>query len=155
FGITLSESSHHQSLPGPWQLNHYNGFTRSDELSVRRVVHRSSIGKTGLGLKAFSRRSRNFINDTEVHGQRRRTGGWEAGVEHTRYLGTASVQATLNHRRGTGAFGAIPAYEEAFGEGSSRMRLTMASLALAMPFEWGGQHLQYQGQLRVQWNHTP
>jgi hemolysin activation/secretion protein len=152
--VTASEYSHHQTLPGPQVSNRYQGKASHTELKLARVVRRAMDSKTSLHVKAFQRRSRNFINDAEVHPQRRRVGGWEAGMDHTHYLGRSTLLASMNHRRGTGAFGSQRAVEERFGEGTSRMRVTQASVSLNVPWRWGDHGFRYEGQLRAQWDHT-
>jgi hemolysin activation/secretion protein len=49
----------------------------------------------------------------------------------------------------------MPAPEEAFGEGTSRMRIITADLGLNLPFQLGDQQLRYAGLWRAQWNRTP
>ncbi|WP_436295289.1 ShlB/FhaC/HecB family hemolysin secretion/activation protein, partial [Variovorax sp. LjRoot178] len=93
-------------------------------------IYRDQRRKTTLGLRGFRRSARNFINDTEIEVQRRVTGGWELGLAHREFIGQATLDANLAYRRGTGAFGALPAPEEAFGEGTSRFRLVSAELGL-------------------------
>ena len=67
------------------------------------------------------------------------------------------MQAEYKH--GTGAFNALSAPEEAFGEGTSRFRLLTTNVNLNVPFTfkapWGAQALQYSGTVRGQWNDTP
>lgn len=155
FNGTSSRNQYHQTVVGAFQSYRYSGESSSSELQASYVMQRSASSKTSASIKAFARRSNNFIDDTEVEVQRRQTGGWEIGMLHTHYLGSSTLDGQINHRRGTGAFGAISAPEEAFGEGTSRMQITQASLSLLTPFELGAVQLQYSGQLRMQWNHTP
>ena len=56
---------------------------------------------------------------------------------------------------GTGAFGSLPAPEEAFGEGTSRPKILTADAQFALPFSLGSQQMRYLGVLRGQWNQTP
>ncbi len=155
FNGTSSRNQYHQTVAGAFQSYRYSGESSSNELQASYVMQRSTSSKTSASIKAFARRSGNFIDDTEVEVQRRQTGGWEVGVLHTHYLGLSTLDGQINHRRGTGAFGAISAPEEAFGEGTSRMQITQFSLGLQTPFELDAMQLQYSSQLRMQWNHTP
>lgn len=111
--------------------------------------------KTSVSLRGYLRSSNNFIDDTEVEVQRRRMAGWEVGLAHHEYLGAAVVDLNLAYRQGTGALGALPAPEEAFGEGTSRPRLLTAGAAVNAPFSLNGQPLRYGGVWRAQWNDTP
>ncbi len=149
---TLTSNSYHQTVVGPYQTYRYSGQSEYGEYALKRVIHRGPTSKAAFGIKAFYRQSHNFIDDTEVEVQKRRVGGWEAEIQHTQYIGPAVLDATLLYRRGTGAFGASAAPEEAFGEGSSRMKLWQANLSASSPLPFS--KLQYNGQLRMQWNST-
>lgn len=154
FGATSSRNKYRQTVVGAFQSYLFSGESTQSELQASRVIHRGPVSKTLGSLKAFARSSRNFIDDTEVRVQRRQTGGWEAGLQHTHYFARATLDLSLSYRQGTGAFAAQPAPEEAFGEGTSRMRLTHASASWAMPLSAGSIALLYSGQVRVQWDHT-
>jgi hemolysin activation/secretion protein len=87
--------------------------------------------------------------------QRRTVAGWELGANHREFIGQATLDANLQYRRGTGAFGAMPAPEEFFGEGTSRFRLIAADANLNLPLQLGTQKLRYTALWRAQWNRTP
>ncbi|KAG1253636.1 hypothetical protein G6F66_015093 [Rhizopus arrhizus] len=42
--------------------------------------------------------------------------GWELGLGHRHFIGKATLDVNLAYRKGTGAFNALRAPEEAFGE---------------------------------------
>lgn len=153
-GATGSNSSYRQSVAGATQSYVYRGTSSNLEVKVSRLMYRDAARKTTLALRAFQRTSNNFIDDTEVEVQRRRVGGFEASVNHREFIGTGTLDANLAYKRGTGAFGSLPAPEEAFDEGTSRMRLTTADLAFNMPFKAFDQRFRYTGVLRAQFNHT-
>lgn len=152
---TESQSKYHQTVQGADQAYVYAGESSNAELKLSRLVYRDQRRKTTLGLRTFRRSAHNFVNDTEVGVQRRATSGWELGVAHREFMGEATLDANLAWRRGTGAFGALPAPEEQFGEGTSRFRLAIAELGLNAPFQLGAQKLRYTGLWRAQWNHGP
>ncbi|MCW5653862.1 ShlB/FhaC/HecB family hemolysin secretion/activation protein [Hydrogenophaga sp.] len=154
-GFTASRSRYHQTVRDPLEDLVYSGQSASQELRLARLVHRDATSKTTLSLKAFARQSSNFIRDVEIEDQHRRVGGWEAALGHRAYLGRATLDLSLTHRRGTGAFGALPAAEEALGEGTSRLRLSTFDASLQTPFDWAGRAWRYSGSLRVQQHHTP
>ncbi len=154
-GLTQSSSRYQQSVAGLSQDYLYSGRSENADVRLSRLLHRDATGKTTMSLKAWMRRASNFIDDTEVQTQRRATGGWELGIAHKAFIGRATLDASLTHKRGTGAFHATPAPEEAFGEGTSRMRVTTADVSLNAPFEAAGQKLRYAANWRAQWNGTP
>ena len=154
FSATLSDNRYHQSIAGAFQNYIYSGTTQNIELKANRIVQRDSLGKTSIGIKAFQRASRNFIEDTEVQVQRRTVGGFEATVGHQRKWGQGNILAQLNYKRGTGAFGSLNPPEEAFGEGTSRMQILSADASVEAPFQLGSQKFTYNGSWRAQNNRT-
>lgn len=154
-GTTASQNKYHQNVAGAFQDILFAGESSNAEVRLSRLLHRDQHRKTSVSIRAFRRASHNFIDDTEVEVQRRVVGGWELGLNHREFIGAATLEGNLTYRRGTGAFGAIAAPEEAFGEGTSRMKVITADLNLNQTFELGGQKLRYSGLWRAQWNRTP
>ncbi|WP_439115687.1 ShlB/FhaC/HecB family hemolysin secretion/activation protein [Hydrogenophaga sp.] len=155
FNVSANRSRYFQTVAGASQDYVYRGTSAGQEMAVSRLVQRNASAKTTLALKAFTRQSNNFIDDTEVEVQRRRVGGWQLGVEHRAYLDRATLDLGLSYKRGTGAFGSLPAPEEAFGEGTSRFALVQANASVSMPFTLAQQSWRYSGQWRAQVNRTP
>lgn len=158
-GFTASNSQYHQSVAGQNQNIIYAGKTNNAEVKLSRLIYRDQSRKTTVALKAFRRESRSFIEDTEIDVQHRVVGGWELGLNHKEFIGDATLEGTLAYRQGTGGFGSIPAPEEAFGEGTSRLKLTTLDVSLNAPFKLniggGDQKFRYSGLFRGQWNSTP
>lgn len=158
-GFTASNSQYFQTIAGLNQSYIYAGKTNNAELKLTRMLWRDQHRKTSASLKAWRRESRNFVDDAEVGVQHRVTGGWELAVNHKEFIetqaGTATLEGTLAYKRGTGGFGARPAPEEAYDEGTSRMKLYTAELSANVPFKLGKQKLRYSGLIRAQWNRTP
>ncbi len=153
--LDLGRNGYHQSVAGAAQDYTYRGTSESQSVTFTRLLHRGADHKTSLQFQLFARQSRNFIDDTEIEVQRRRVGGWQLGVGHRAHLGAGTLDLNLSHRRGTGAFNAQRAPEEAFGEGTSRFVLWQADARWQWPFRWGEQPLRYSGQWRAQINRTP
>ena len=152
---THSASRYHQQVAGLTTDYIYSGTRTDAELKLSRLIHRDASRKTSASVKAGMRRSDNAIDDTEVRPQRRATGGWELDLAHREFIGRATLDMALAYRRGTGAFGAIAAPEELFGEGTARMQLASADVSLNAPFSLRGQSLRYAARWRAQWNGTP
>lgn len=155
FAITATDYTYHQSVAGANQTYVYRGQSSNADVRLSRLVWRNAISKTALGGRLWERDSRNFIDDTEVQVQRRRMAGWEINLAEKLFLKDATLDLNLAYRWGTGALGALPAPEEAFGEGTSRSRLTTADLQFNQPFVLGPQKLRYTLAWRGQWNQTP
>lgn len=154
-GFTSSSNRYHQAVAGASQTYLYSGESQNSDIKLSRLIYRDAVRKTTLSLRGWSRSSKNFIDDTEVEVQRRRMAGWDFGLAHREFLGSSTLDLNLIHRRGTGAMNALPAPEEAFGEGTSRPKIILADAQLNFPFVLGEQRLRYTGTLRAQWNYTP
>lgn len=155
FGVTTSENRYYQTVAGASQNYTYSGTSENYEARLTRVLHRNATGKTSASLRGYLTKSNNYIDDTEVEVQRRRMAGWELGLQHRAFIGNAIADLALAYRQGTGAFGAIPAPEEAFNEGTARPQIVTAESNLNLPFALLGQSLRYNGIWRAQWDRTP
>ncbi|GAA4346839.1 ShlB/FhaC/HecB family hemolysin secretion/activation protein [Variovorax defluvii] len=152
---TASRNDFHQTVQGADQAYVYAGESANAELRLSRLVYRDQRRKTTLSLRGVRRSAHNVVNDAEVGVQRRTTAGWELGLAHREVIGEATLDANLAWRRGTGAFGALPAPEEPFGEGTARFRIVSGELGVNAPFQLGARKLRYTGLWRAQWNRSP
>ena len=154
-GATASGYEYRPTVPGASQSYGYSGTSRNAELRLARLVVRNATMKTGVYGRGWWRKSDNFIDDTEVLVQRRRTAGWEIGATHRQFFGPVTVDASVALRHGTGAFDALPAPEESFGEGTSRFELITADAQLGVPVRIGRQAFRYTATWHGQWHRTP
>jgi hemolysin activation/secretion protein len=153
--LTAGGNTYHQAVAGANQTYRYSGESEHAALRLTRLLHRNATGKTSAWVQAWMRQSSNFIDDTEVVVQRRRMGGWEAGFNHRAFIAAATLDVDLAYRRGTGAFAALRAPEENFGEGTSRPGIYTASAQLNLPFRAGEQALRYTSLARLQRSESP
>lgn len=153
--VTLSQNRYHQTVAGANADVLYSGTSANSEVKISRIVQRDAAGKTTVSLKGFQRRSNNYIDDQEVEVQRRVVGGLEWGLGHRRAIDRATIEANLTYRAGTGAWGALPAPEEGFGEGTSRMRLWLLDVNVQWPFEAAQQSWTWNSAWKGQYNKTP
>ncbi len=162
-GVTASAYDYRQTVAGPYQTYDYNGSSRNAELKLSRLLFRSATAKSGIYGRGWWRESKNFVDDTEIEVQRRRMAGWELGITHKQFLRMATLEGSVAYRRGTGAFGALPAPEDLAHaadpgsplEGTSRAALITADAQLTLPFRLGKQSMRYSASWRGQWNRTP
>ena len=152
--LSGNQYRYHQTLAGATIPIVYSGTSASKELHLSRVVQRDAQGKTTVGLKAWQRSANNAINGTEVAVQRRVQAGWELSGERQQFLGQASLSARVAYKKGTGAFGALPAPEELFKEGTSRMGLVKTDVSLTMPLKLGTHPARWSSVWRAQHNTT-
>ena len=153
-GATVSNSRYYQAVAGATQEFTYRGTSNNAEIKLSRLIYRDAKRKTTVAVRAFQRKSNNYIDDTEIEVQRRIVGGWEASVGHREFVGAATVDASVAYKQGTGAFESLAAPEEAFGEGTSRFALITADLNINAPFKLAEQSLRYVGSVRIQNNRT-
>lgn len=147
---------YHQQVAGAYGTTlNYAGESQSSKLSLSRVLFRNHLHKTTVTASIWTKKSRNFIDVNEVLVQRKRTGGWELGLQHKWYWHQATVEAGVHFKRGTGLNNALPYADEKFNEGTSRMKILSANLNLTYPFQLGKQQFVYQSQWQAQWNKTP
>ena len=150
-----SQNHYEQTLYGPFASYLYHGQSKQAELKLERVLHRSGSSRTAAHINAFMRRSNNYINDLEVLVQRRQVGGWQIGLDHTQYFTNSTLNAQFEFKRGTGAFNSIPAPEEKFSEGSSRMQVLSGRLNWNRPFNLFAHSFNYNSQFEWQHNFSP
>lgn len=149
-GATLSENQYRQTVYGPYESYLYSGTSSQQELSLSRVLHRNATSKTTASIKGFERQSNNYIADLEVLVQRRRTTGWEAGLQHLHYFEAGTLTAQMAHRKGNANVG-TPENEGGSGQTADRIRLTTGFLQWVMPLNTGGHAWQYSTQAQWQW----
>ena len=155
--LTLSGSkySYHQTVAGAFESYTYSGESQQMKANLSRLLSRGSLHKTYVNAALWTKKSHNYINDTEIEVQRRRTAGWEVGLNHTQYIGETVLQLFANYKRGTGGNKSLPAPEEAFGEGTSRMQIFTAGIDFTYPFTIGNQPFRFNTSWNGQWNGTP
>lgn len=155
--LTLSGSryTYHQTIAGAFESYQYSGESQQMKANLSRLLSRGSQHKSYINAGVWARKSSNYIDDTEIEVQRRRTAGWEVGLSHTQYIGNATLQLAANYKRGTGAHRALSAPEEEFGEGTSRMKIITASVDFTYPFTIANQVLRFNTSWNAQWNKTP
>ena len=155
--LTLSGSkySYHQTVAGAFESYTYSGESQQMKANLSRLLSRGSLYKTYVNAALWTKKSHNYINDTEIEVQRRRTAGWEVGLNHTQYIGETVLQLFANYKRGTGGNKALPAPEEEFGEGTSRMQIFTAGIDFTYPFTIGNQPFRFNTSWNGQWNGTP
>ena len=155
--LTLSGSkySYHQTVAGAFESYTYSGESQQMKANLSRLLSRGSLYKTYVNAALWTKKSHNYINDTEIEVQRRRTAGWEVGLNHTQYIGETVLQLFANYKRGTGGNKSLPAPEEAFGEGTSRIQIFTAGVDFTYPFTIGNQPFRFNTSWSGQWNGTP
>ncbi len=150
FSLNSSENQYYQTIIGANQDYVYSGDSSTQALKVSRVVYRDAHRKTTLSMKGWLKSSKNYIDDTEVQVQRRRTFGVDAGLQHQEFIGNTTLNVSLNYKRGFKGYGSLPAPEEVFGEGTAQPDILTTKIQLNTPFSLQEQSMSYRGFLKVQ-----
>ncbi len=152
FSANYSDYTYHQNIPNANEVLSYNGKSDNVVATVSRLLFRNQSHKTTLNLRTYRKHATNAVNGVEIEQQRRRTAGWELGVNQRSYFGDTTVDANVSWRRGTGAFGATPAPEEKTHSGSARTGLLLGDVSINQPFSVVDQPLRYYTSVRGQWS---
>jgi len=159
---TASRNRYHQTVAGTSQDYTYRGTGDYLEVKLSRLVYRDASNKSTVSIKGFRRGSYSYLSDVEIENQRRVEAGWELGLDHMLLFSTpfasasrAVLDISVAFRKGTGAFGAQPAPEETYGEGTSRFKITTFDTTLQLPIEIGSQRFSYLGAFKGQYNGIP
>lgn len=155
FSTSMSQSDYHQTVAGAGESYAYSGESRLISADLSRVIYRDAHRKTTASFGGWARESKNFIEDVEVEVQRRQTAGWQANLTHTEYLQNATLNGSVTYKRGTGAFSAMRAPEEDFGEAYTHVGIWQGNASLRVPFKAGNQNLQYLAEWRMQHSQKP
>ena len=113
---SYSQSDYNQTVSGSLESYEYSGKSKLIGADLSRVLYRDARRKTTASVGGWYRESQNYINDTEIEVQRRKTAGWKTSLDHTEYLSAATLSGNVTYKRGTGAFNAMYAPEEEYGE---------------------------------------
>lgn len=155
FSTSYSQSNYNQTVAGASESYEYSGKSKLINADLSRVLYRNAKRKTTASVGGWYRESQNYINDVEIEVQRRKTAGWKASLDHTEYLSNATLTGNLTYKRGTGAFNAMHAPEEEFGEAFTHVGILQANASLQIPFKVGQQNLQYLAEWRTQYSKKP
>lgn len=153
--LNSSKTRYFQTVAGTTQDYLYSGRSANQDIILTHLFARDAVSKSSWSIKTFARQSENFIDDTEVEVQRRRFGGYELGLQHKTQWADWQVDAASAYKRGTKAFGANKAPEDAFGEGTHQFKLWVADVQWQTPMTLKGRRWHYQGSWRWQNNQTP
>lgn len=155
FSVTGNDYDYHQTVAGINEDYRYSGESQNLNLQLSRILHRSGTQKTSFTYDVLVRKTRNYIDDTEIDVQRRQTSAWRIGLQHRHYINQASLDAGVSYQRGTRWFGAAPAPEEYFDEATALSKILQFNAQLNVPFAIGSQNFRYNAQYQQQLSNTP
>ncbi len=151
--LTLTHSGYNydQTIAGVNQDYVYSGESYNTDVLVSQLVHRDNHSKTYLKAGGFAKQQNNFIDDTEVEVQRRRTAGYKVGVGYETVIGKTQWLGDVIYQRGTGAFDAIDPPEALFNEGSARAGIIKTNIDVSRNLAIAKRPLNYRATFRGQY----
>lgn len=155
FSVTGNDYDYHQTVAGINEDYRYSGESQNLNLQLSRILHRSGTQKTSFTYDVLVRKTRNYIDDTEIDVQRRQTSAWRIGLQHRHYINQATLDAGVSYQRGTRWFGAAPAPKEYFDEATALSKILQFNAQLNVPFAIGSQNFRYNAQYQQQLSNTP
>ncbi|QXB07859.1 ShlB/FhaC/HecB family hemolysin secretion/activation protein (plasmid) [Providencia rettgeri] len=158
--FTGSHYEYKQTIAGLNSDIEYTGKSESLNAQLSRLLFRNDVAKTTLNYGVTVKETRNFVNNTEIGTQKRRTSSWKLGLDHRQYLGSVVWDSNLSYQRGTRWFGAMPAFEEYRAVGSEDYATALAkivtfSTSVTTPFTLGEQQFQHRIEYNRQLSSTP
>ncbi|WP_241575780.1 ShlB/FhaC/HecB family hemolysin secretion/activation protein [Rosenbergiella nectarea] len=142
--VTGSHNDYTQTIAGLNADYRYRGQSQQMALQLGRIIHRGPHHKTRLTGELALRGSKNFIDDTAIDAQHRKTTSWKATLQHQQFIHHAVLNLGVSYQQGTRWLGALPASEEIVGEATALSRIVQLTADLAYPFTIATQHFRYQ-----------
>ncbi|MBR5495543.1 MAG: ShlB/FhaC/HecB family hemolysin secretion/activation protein, partial [Psychrobacter sp.] len=151
--LTLTHSGYNydQTVAGANQDYVYSGESYNTEALVSHLVHRDNHSKTYLKAGGYAKQQNNYIDDTEVEVQRRRTAGYKAGIGYETTIGKTQWIGDVIYQRGTAAFNAISPPEALFNEGSARAGIIKTNIDVNQPIKLADKALNYHAAFKGQY----
>ena len=151
--LTLTHSGYNydQTIAGVNQDYVYSGESYNTEALISHLVHRDNHSKTYLKVGGFAKQQNNFIDDTEVEVQRRKTAGYKVGIGYETIIGKTQWVGDVIYQRGTGAFDAISPPEALFNEGSARAGIFKVGIDVNQPLSIADKALNYHATFKGQY----
>lgn len=116
--------TYHQTVAGSTQDYIYGGKSSGYNAKLSHLVHRDAHSKSHVYAGGYAKSQQSDIDGTTIDVQTRKTAGYLFGITHETVFGKQanhSLSTDISYKRGTAAFNALPAPEELFDEGSTRV----------------------------------
>lgn len=149
--LSHNGNKYKQTVAGAFEDYIYSGESYGSNITFSHLAHRDNHSKTYLKLGGFHKRQKNFIDDTEVEVQRRRTSGWTASIAYETLLGKNQINSEITYKKGTKALNALTPPEEAFNEGIGGAGIVSTLVTLDRPLLLGKKMINYHGKLKGQY----
>lgn len=160
FATTVSDYEYTQTIAGANSDIQYRGKSKSLNLQLSNVLYRDATAKTTATYDVNLRETRNFVQNTEIENQKRRTTAWKLGLNHRQYVGQSTINLGASYQHGTRWFGAMPAFEEFRSKDSQDYATALAivmqfNASASIPFTLAEQSLRFDTQYSRQISDRP
>ncbi|UPG94223.1 ShlB/FhaC/HecB family hemolysin secretion/activation protein [Luteibacter aegosomatissinici] len=148
---SVYDYKYHQTVEGSQQTFRSSGKSRTTDITVQRMVHRTKYGKTSVELRIGKRWAHSFIEDSELLTQKRDVTTAELALVQRQYLGNAQLDLRVAHRRGVTWFGGQhDPWGQSKGSPTFQYGLNLIDTSLNVPFQVGRMPMQWTTELRAQ-----
>lgn len=155
FSLSTNKYEYRRVVQGTNQSFVSSGIAHQTDLRIQRMVQRSAAGKTSVQFRVLKNTSRSFVEDAEIENQRRDVTAAEWAVQHRRFLGAFTLDASWAYRIGVPWLGA---QDDSAGEDpdapTTRYRLHVLEATLTAPFTAADVNWRYTLGLRGQITHA-
>lgn len=160
FATTASDYEYTQTIAGANNDIRYRGKSKNLNLQLSHVLYRDATAKTTAIYDVNLRETRNFVGDTEIGNQKRRTTAWKLGLNHRQYVGQCTINLGASYQHGTRWFGAMPAFEEFRSKDSQDYATALAMVmqftaSASVSFTLADQSLRFDTEYSRQMSHRP
>lgn len=145
--------SYDLAVAGAYSVYKYSGESKRRNLTLSYLYHRNQISKNSMFFRLWERENKNYIDEFELDNQRRKTAGYEIGLDSQLFIENGLVAIGASYKKATGAMGSLKAPEEEYGEWTSRFEIISAYLNFRKQSHI--KPLTYDFKFSGMWNLTP
>lgn len=153
--LAASRSRYKQTVAGFSDPIEYSGVQSQLQVGLSGVIYRNAHARTEIRGNLFHKISRNAIDGVDVPVQHRDIIGYELGLSHRQYVGSAVIDGSFAWRASlpglsgnSGTVVGAPGFD-------GKTEVELASLNAQIPFTIGGQAFSYQFGWNMQNARTP
>ncbi|TNH02445.1 ShlB/FhaC/HecB family hemolysin secretion/activation protein [Pasteurellaceae bacterium USgator11] len=151
FSTFFSNHHYYQTVFGFYTNYGYWGKSKNAKINAAYLLYRDTNYKAYLDLGLWRRQSQNFIDDTEIHSQKRHLAGWDLGLRQQIFFDNSILNVEFHYKRGTGIWGAETIPTKAL----SRPKIISANLQYQQNVNVGVINGLISTDWQFQWNKSP
>lgn len=151
YSVSQNHYEYHQTVFAGIQPMTWSGKSDDLKITAEKLLSRNQTSKTHLEMGITLRRTRNYLDDTEIEVQRKDTTAYTLALSRRQYLGQTTVDVRLGYDQGVPWFGA---QQDVQGDGlpTVRYRIWHLDTTLTKPICVFGTKGQYRGILSAQYS---